>query len=589
MPKREGKVIVFHSAREMPPMPASIASTLYNKTGSWRYMRPVYRERTPPCNAACPAGEDIVIWLGLVADRRFREAWETLRRENPFPGVCGRVCPHPCEAQCNRERLGGAIAIHSVERFLSDWAAEQGIAPPTQKPTRTETVAVIGSGPAGLSCAYHLALRGFPVAVFEAEALPGGMLRTGIPAYRLPREVLDREIAALERLGVEIHTGMRLGANLSWDDLDTYSAVFLALGQQLSRELGIPGEQTPGVLHGLEFLRRLNLGQPVQIGRRVAVIGGGNTAMDAARSARRLGSEVTVVYRRSRAEMPAIAEEVQEAEEEGVVFHFLAAPAEIIGADGAVRALRCVRMRLGEPDASGRRRPEPIPGSEFELPVDTVIAALGQEADLSGLAADIACERGAIQTDLTGKTSRPRTYAGGDAATGFGTVTAAIGSGKRAALAIARALDRVTMGEFPPLSHNMRAAPRPMLPDVVAFEELNLAYLRPEPRPATPHRPAAERLRDFSEATPGLDEETAVAEGLRCFSCGTCNRCDNCLVFCPDISILRRGDWVREYPTYPFFEVDYDYCKGCGICASECPRHAITMEEELLAKRAMEE
>lgn len=586
---REAKVIVFHSAGEMPPMPASIASTLYNKTGSWRYMRPVYRERTPPCNDACPAGEDIVRWLGLVADRRFGEAWEVLRQENPFPGVCGRVCPHPCEAQCNRERLGGAIAIHAVERFLADWAAAQGLAPQEQQPTRPETVAVIGSGPAGLSCAYHLARKGYPVTVFEAETLPGGMLRTGIPAYRLPREVLDREIAAIERLGVEIQTGMRLGANLSWDDLDSYSAVFLALGQQLSRELGIPGEEAQGVLHGLEFLRRLNLGEEVPLGRRVAVIGGGNTAMDAARSARRLGSQVTVVYRRSRAEMPAIAEEVQEAEEEGVDFLFLAAPVEVLSAGGRVRALRCVRMRLGEPDASGRRRPEAIAGSEFELEVESVLPALGQEADLGGLPADIAHERGMIRVEPSTATTRAGVYAGGDVATGFGTVTAAIGSGKRAAIAIERMLCGQQMGEFSPLSRNLRVAPRPMLPDVVAFEELNLAYLHPAPRPAAPHRPVAERLRDFSEATPGLDEETAVGEGLRCFSCGTCNRCDNCLVFCPDISILRRGDWVREYPSYPFFEVDYDYCKGCGICASECPRHAITMEEELLAKRAMEE
>jgi 2-oxoacid:acceptor oxidoreductase delta subunit (pyruvate/2-ketoisovalerate family) len=590
MPKREVKVIVFRSASEMPPMPASLASTLYNKTGSWRYMRPVYRERTPPCNDACPAGEDIVAWLGLVADRRFDEAWEVLRRENPFPGVCGRVCPHPCEMQCNRERLGGAIAIHSAERFLSDWAAAHGIAPLQQEPTRpdqvrAEKVAVVGSGPAGLACAYHLALKGYPVTVYEADPLPGGMLRTGIPAYRLPRDVLDREIAAIQGLGVEIVTGKNLGENLSWDDLSGYAAVFLSVGQQLSRALGVPGEDVPGVLHGLTFLKRLNLGEKVEIGKRVAVIGGGNTAMDAARAARRLGSEVTVVYRRSRAEMPAIAEEVAEAEEEGVVFHFLATPVQIRCEGGQLRGLRCVRIQLGEPDASGRRRPEPIPGSEFDLEVDTVIPALGQESDLTCLPDKVAREKGTIQIELSGKTTHENVYAGGDAATGFGTVTAAIGSGKRAAIAIDRALRGEPGGEYPLLNRNMHVAPRPMAPDVVAFEELNRAHLRFEPRPKDRHRPVEERLRDFAESNPGLDEETVVAEGVRCFSCGTCNRCDNCLVFCPDISILRRGDWVREYPTYPFFEVDYDYCKGCGICAAECPRRAITMEEELLWKK----
>ncbi len=585
MAKHEARVIVFRSAEDMPLMPASIATTLYNKTGSWRYMRPVYRERTPPCNDACPAGEDIVAWLGLVADRRYREAWEILRRENPFPGVCGRVCPHPCESQCNRERLGGAIAIHHVERFLSDWAAAQGIAPAGQRPTRPERVAVIGAGPAGLACAYHLALKGYPVTVYEAEALPGGMLRTGIPAYRLPRDVLEREIGAIQALGVQIRTGQRLGGNLSWEDLTDSSAVFLAMGQQLSRALGVPGEQAQGVLHGLTFLKRLNLGEAVPIGRRVAVIGGGNTAMDAARSCRRLGAEVTVLYRRSRAEMPAIAEEVAEAEEEGVVFHYLAAPLEVLQESGRVVGLRCVRMQLGEPDASGRRRPEPIPGSEFEMAADTVIPALGQEADLGGLPAGLVCERGAIRTEPSTATTWAGAYAGGDVATGFGTVTAAIGSGKRAAIAIDAMLRGEPPGEYPALHRNMHVAPRAVSPEVVAFEELNLAHLRSEPRPAERHRPVAERLADFAEANPGLDEETVVGEGLRCLSCGTCNRCDNCLNFCPDISILRRGEWAAEYPTYPFYEVYYDYCKGCGICAAECPRRAIAMEEELLWRK----
>ncbi len=585
MPEREARVIVFRSVEEMPPMPVSLGTTLYNKTGSWRYIRPVYRERTPPCSHACPAGEDIVAYLGLVADGRFREAWECLRRENPFPGVCGRVCPHPCEANCNRERLGGAIAIHEVERFLSDWAAEQGIVPAPGQPTRPERVAVVGSGPAGLSCAYHLALQGYPVTVYEADALPGGMLRTGIPSYRLPREVLNREIAAIEALGVEIRTGMRLGGNLSWDELATYPAVFLALGQQRSRALGVPGEEAEGVLHGLDFLKRVNRGETVPIGRRVVVVGGGNTAMDAARVARRLGAEVTVVYRRSRAEMPAIAEEVEEAEEEGVTFLFLAAPLEVLVEQGHVRGLRATRMRLGEPDASGRRRPEPIPGSEFILEADTVLPALGQEADLEGLPPDVGVEAGRVRIERSGETTRRGVFAGGDVATGLGTVTAAIGSGKRAALAIGRFLRGEPQPEYPPLPENVRAFPRPVLPEVVTFEELNTAYLRREPRPEARLRPAGERLHDWAEVRQGLELETAVAEGRRCFSCGTCNRCDNCLNFCPDISVRRRGDWHAGHPTYPYYEFDYDYCKGCGVCASECPRHAITMEEELLWRR----
>lgn len=585
MVKREAKVVTFRSAAEMPPMPASTATTLYNKTGAWRYMRPVYRERTAPCNDACPAGEDIVAYLGMVADGHYREAWEWLRRENPFPGVCGRVCPHPCETQCNRDRLGGAIAIHHVERFLSDWAADQGIEPPAKKTTRSQRVAVIGSGPAGLSCAFHLARKGFPVTVFEALPEPGGMLRIGIPTYRLPRDVLDREIHAIGALGVRIETGRRLGENLSWDDLSGFEAVFVALGQQVSRELGVPGEDAAGVLHGIELLKRLNRGEAVQIGRRVAVIGGGNTAMDAARSARRLGSDVTVVYRRTRAEMPAIAEEIDEAEQEEVQFHFLAAPVRVRTENGRVSGLRCVRMRLGDPDESGRRRPEPIPGSEFDLEAETVILALGQVTDLAGLPEEIAREGQFIRIERSGMTSREGVFAGGDAATGYGTVAHAIGSGKRAALAIDRFLRGEPLAEFPPLHRNVHASPRNTLDDVVTFEELNTFYLTHEERPADRHLAAAERLRSFAESNLGLEAETVRGEGLRCFSCGTCNRCDNCFNFCPDLSVARTGDWFKPLPEYPFYEILYDYCKGCGICAAECPRHAITMEEELLWKK----
>jgi 2-oxoacid:acceptor oxidoreductase delta subunit (pyruvate/2-ketoisovalerate family) len=258
---------------------------------------------------------------------------------------------------------------------------------------------------------------------------------------------------------------------------------------------------------------------------------------------------------------------------------------QVLAQAGRVRGLRCVRIRLGEPDASGRRRPEPIPGSDFDLDVDTVVPALGQEADLGCLPDDVAHERGTIAIELTGLTTRARVYAGGDAATGFGTVTAAIGSGKRAAIAIDRALRGEEAGEFPALNRNVHVARREMLPDVVSFEELNRAHLRFQPRPKDRQRDVAKRLGDFSESNPGLDEETIVSEGVRCFSCGTCNRCDNCLIFCPDISVGRRGNWTAEYPVYPFFEVDYDYCKGCGVCATECPRHAITMEEELLWKK----
>jgi 2-oxoacid:acceptor oxidoreductase delta subunit (pyruvate/2-ketoisovalerate family) len=576
--EEEVKVIVFRSEAEMPTMAASLASTLYNKTGSWRYMRPLYVDKTPPCNDACPAGEDIVGYLGLIRQGRYREGWELIRQENPFPGVCGRVCPHPCESQCNRIELGGAIAIHVQERFLADWAYEKGLkgTPSVSSDPSAPSVAVVGSGPAGLSCAYQLACKGYPVTVFEAHDKPGGMMRL-IPEYRLPREILDHEIAAIESLGVEIRTGVQLGRDLSLDDLKDYQAIFLAVGQSMSQRLGVSGEEAADVLHGIEFLRRLDQGEKPSLGSRVAVIGGGNTAMDAARSARRLGAEVSILYRRSRHEMPAIEEEIEETLEEGVQIGYLAAPVEVLTEKGKVSGLKCTKMKLGQPDESGRRRPIPVAGSEYTIEVDTVIPALGQVADLSFLGKDIQAERGRIVIDDCGATTRPPVFAGGDVATGYGTVTHAVGSGKRAALAIDRLLRGETLEGFPPLDHTVHAAPRDVDPTVVGFEDLNPVYLEEEPRSRQTQTPAEERVRDFAEVNRGFGEQVAMAEAVRCFSCGTCNQCDNCLIFCPDMAVLRNGE--RPYV------FNYDYCKGCGICFTECPRRAISFEEEIKWKK----
>ena len=581
--------IVFKTEAEMPPLSMSLGTTLVNKTGSWRYLRPLYVDKTPPCNHNCPAGTDVVGYLALIREGKYKEAWELIKQENPFPGVCGRVCPHPCESECNREELGGAIAIHTLERFVADWAMsnEERALSNEALDSSLGKVAVIGSGPAGLSCAYHLARLGYPVTVFESLPLAGGMMRMGIPAYRLPRQVLDREIADIEALGVEIKTGMRLGDNVKLSDLaEDYQAVFIGVGLQKSRKLNVPGEDAGGVVHGLEFLKKVNLGEEVQVGPRVAVIGGGNTAMDAARTALRLGAEATILYRRSRAEMPAIAEEIEEALAEGVKIRYLAAPVELLTQSGRVTGLKCVEMELGAPDESGRRRPIPVAGSEFTVEVDTVIPAVAQEMEVGDWRLEV--ERGRIVVNEAGETTVPAIFAGGDVATPFGTVAHAVGSGKRAALAIDQYLRGEELAGFPPLDEAVHAVPKDVDPTVVRFEDLNLAYFEELERTEHAQMPVEVRVSGFQEVNLGFSEEEAQAEAERCCSCGTCNLCDTCLIFCPDVAIVRTpplspptlgGDEGGGY------EINYDYCKGCGICAEECPRYAISIEEEIKWKK----
>lgn len=540
--------VVFTSEGEMPLTAVSVATSLANKTGSWRYLRPIYDPKKPPCNHACPAGNDIQGFIALITKERFREAWELLRETNPFPAITGRVCHHPCELECNRRQFDEPLSIRLLERLAADEGYKEGFQIPLIEP-RPERVAIVGSGPAGLSCARFLALKGYRVTVFEAEREPGGMLRLGIPEYRLPREVLDREISLVERLGVEIKTGVRVGEDVGLPELNDYDAVFLATGLSKSRELEIPGIEAEGVLHGLEFLKRVNLGEPVELGKRVAIIGGGNTAMDASRVALRLGKEPVVIYRRTRAEMPAIPDEIEAAEEEGIEFVFLAAPVEVIAIDGRMNGIRLVRMELGEPDESGRRRPIPVEGSEFEMEFDNLILAIGEEADLSFLPQGTALSEGRVDGKI---------FAGGDVATGAGTVVEAIASGHRAAETIHRYLQGLPE---PPVQE----------PVVVPFERINTDYFDHRPRVHGPVLAVPERIRNFDEVERGFSREEGILEAQRCFSCGTCDQCDNCITYCPDVAISRQGD---EY------EVNYDYCKGCGICAEECPRWVIDLVEE---------
>lgn len=572
-----------------PLVSVSRASTRQNRTGSWKYIRPLYQDGVAPCNAACPAGVDVEGYMNLLREGRLDEALDLLLRENPMPAVTGRVCHHPCETDCNRRALDGAVTVHAVERALGDEALARPHPPPPPR-LHPERVAVVGAGPAGLSCAYHLTRLGYAVTVYDEAAAAGGLLRQGIPAYRLPREVLDRQIERYQAMGIELRTGVRLADDAARAELAAYNAVFYATGAHRGKPLRVDGEDGPGVRAGLEFLKAVNRGERPPIGRRVAIIGGGNTAMDCARTALRLGAEPVVVYRRTRAEMPAIAQEVDEAMREGIRFEFLAAPVGFRHEDGRLVEMRVVRMELGEPDESGRRRPVPVEGGEATLAVDTVLTAIGEDADLDALPASLPREWDGVVVDGWGRAAGATVFAGGDVARGERTVADALGSGKRAALGIDRAL-RGRAAEAAPEDHaDVPAALRwggtgevsmsrwrgddPVrrtnpTNEVVDIEALQLAHYRPVP--PTPER-WRDSVADFGEVNLGIDLERAMAEARRCFNCGVCNDCELCLILCPDVAISRREGGG--------FEIDLDHCKGCGVCAEECPRGAIVMTRE---------
>ncbi len=579
--------ITFRGFEELPPAPLTLGSTTINLTGSWKYLRPVYHNKTAPCLVGCPNGNDIEAVMVFLAQKDYRAAWERLVWENPFPAITGRVCYHPCETACNRSQFDTPVAIHTVERFLGDHALKQGWSvEPVAEPKDTH-VAVVGGGPAGLAAAYHLARLGHKVTLFEAAAEPGGMLRYGIPQYRLPKDILKKDLQKLYDLGVTFRLNTRIGRDVAFDDLRAFDAVFLAIGLERSRNMGIPGEDLNGVFSGLDFLRRLNTGESVAMGNRVVVIGGGNTAMDAARSALRLGKHVTILYRRSREEMPAIEDEIEEALAEGIELQTLVAPVRILGKNGHVTGIELIRMRLGEPDESGRRRPIPIEGSEFQMPVDAVISAIGEAPDFSFLPDALEHTRNVVHIDAIGSTSKPPFFAGGDIVEQPHTVIDAMASGKRAAMAIdmflcgmdlTSALDKVRLGDGPALSMR-RYVLNGHLPDnvdnhkIATFEHLNVNYFKHADRRAERQRDVRERIRDFDEVNLGFTEDMLQAEVARCFNCGVCNACDNCFVFCPDFAIQRNGNGQ------PYL-IDYNYCKGCGICAHECPRDAISMVKE---------
>jgi len=527
-----------------------IGSSKANKTGSWRTERAVYTNRMPPCNDGCPAGENIQSWLYETEEggAGYERAWQKIMEDNPFPAIMGRVCYHPCETACNRGQLDEAVGINSVERFVGDEAIRLGWRVSVEVAPTGKRVLVVGAGPSGLSAAYHLARLGHTVTVKEAGPMAGGMMRFGIPRYRLSRDVLDAEVQRILDLGVTLELNTKVSDLTALRN--EYDAVFLAVGAQLGRRAYIPAGSAAHVLDAIDMFRDLEAGEKPLLGRKVAVYGGGNTAMDAARTAKRLGaSEAVVVYRRTKYRMPAHESELAEAEEEGVLFKWLttikqAEPGKLV----------VERMELDE-----KGFPQPT-GELDELDADSLILALGQETDLSLLdgVPGLAVEDGVVEVGPDMMTGCPGIFAGGDMVPYERSVTVAVGHGKRAA----HKIDAWLSG----------AAPAPVVrPALATFDTLNTWYYSDAPRA---HRPVLERARresTFDEVVLGHDETTALLEARRCMSCGNCFGCDNCYGVCPDNAVIKTGRPGEGYL------IDLDYCKGCGLCVAECPSGAIQM------------
>ena len=534
-----------------------VGSSLANKTGSWRTERPVYVHRLPPCNNACPAGENIQQWLYDAEDggAGYERAWRQIMEDNPFPAVMGRVCYRPCETVCNRAQLDEAVGINSVERFLGDEAIERGWKVEVSVPSTGKRVLVVGAGPSGLSAAYHLARLGHTVTVRDAGPRAGGMMRFGIPTYRLPRDVLDAEIQRILDLGVTLELDSNVTSIREAMEDGGFDAAFLAIGAHLGKRAYIPAGEAAKILDAVSLLRSMEGEERPLLGRRVVVYGGGNTAIDAARTAKRLGAEeAIVVYRRTRDRMPAHDFEVEEAEEEGILMKWLSTIKQV---DGAKLVLE--KMELDETGF-----PQPT-GELEELEADSLVLALGQETDLSLLdgVPGLEVEDGVVKVAPNMMTGYPGIFAGGDMVPAERTVTVAIGHGKKAA----RHIDAWLRAESrePVEKH-----------ELADFDLLNTWYYADAPRSVQPQLELARRRSTFEEVVGGLDESTALYEARRCLSCGNCFNCDNCYGVCPDNAVIKLAD-----PDEPY-AFDLDYCKGCGICAAECPCAAIVMVPETI-------
>ncbi|MGZ5237244.1 MAG: NAD(P)-binding protein [Caldimonas sp.] len=528
-------------------------SSRANKTGSWRTERPIYVDRLPPCNAQCPAGEDIQGWLFHAESGDYESAWRHLTRDNPFPAIMGRVCYHSCEGACNRGMLDSAVGINSVERFLGDEAIKKGWRFAWPKEESGKHVLVVGAGPSGMSAAYHLRRLGHAVTVLEAGPMLGGMMRFGIPKYRLPRDVLDAEMQRIVDLGVTVRTETKVTNLVRTMNDGGFDAAFLAVGAHIAKRAFIPAKDSSRILDAVAVLRSMEGAEQPMLGRRVVVYGGGNTAIDVARTAKRLGAtEAVIVYRRTRERMPALDFEVEEALEEGVMVKWLSTIKQ--AGDGDLTIEKMVLDEKGNPQPTG----------EFEtLQADSLILALGQDVDLGLLEGvpGLVVQDGVVQVDpATMMTGLAGLFAGGDMVPADRNVTVAVGHGKKAA----RHIDAWLRGS------RYQAAPKHA---VATFERINPWYYSDAPKTVRPQLDLARRTSSFDEVQGGLTEDNALFEARRCLSCGNCFECDNCYGVCPDNAVVKLGPGNR-------FEFNYDYCKGCGVCVSECPCGAIDMVPE---------
>lgn len=554
------------------------AETL-NPTGAAPYRSTPDRSYIPPCQAACPLHMDIREYVDLTAQGRIMEALQVIRKGNPFPAICAHVCTHPCEDACRRSQVDKPVAIRAIKRFAVEFGGDRVIQAEAQT-IHEERVAIVGSGPGGLACAYYLRKLGYPVTIFEAQSELGGMLRVGIPQYRLPRDVVDIEVQRLMSMGVEIRSKTRV---MSLDLLFEmgYRAVFVTIGAHQGLRLGIEGEETPGVLDGATFLREVNLGLKPDLGEKVAIVGGGNVAIDAARTALRLGvADVEILYRRSRAEMPADEVEIEQALEEGVTISFLVAPVRVKRSNGSLN-VTCRRMELGEPDAKGRRQPVPVEGSDYSMEVDTLIGAIGQAPQMPG-GFGIRIGRGStIQVDpVTLTTNRMGVFAGGDAVSGPATVVQALATGRQAA----HRIDDYLQHRYPrsevqvrkTLEGELRPETIEMIKKVGRYEPVSL--------------PVEARTRDFQPVESVYSWEAAIAEARRCLRCGAgadilfqdkCASCLSCLRVCPyHVPFIDATGTVQ---------IPVDQCQACGVCAAECPARAITLRKPYDSRSISEE